>query len=60
MPARVAELAKRTGRAAADVLELYEERAAIREYLGAEPRPVAEADAWRDVLALVEPQVTLW
>ena len=33
-----------------DWRELYEERAAIREYDGEQPRPQAEAGAWRDVM----------
>ena len=34
----------------AEYRELYEERAAIREYDGEQPRPQAEAGAWRDVV----------
>lgn len=30
-------------------LELYEERAAVREYMGNQPRPEAEAGAREDV-----------
>lgn len=52
------ELAERLGLAAETVLELWAERAAIREYEGGQSRADAEAAAVEDVrLALATPMV---
>jgi hypothetical protein len=42
-------VAKRSGRPLAEVIENWEERAAIREYMGGQKRAHAERDALDDV-----------
>lgn len=48
-PERLALIAKRSGRTVDDVTELWNERAAIREYLGGKSRKEAERLALDDV-----------
>lgn len=50
---RLALLAKRSGRTIAEVTELWDERAAIREYEGMARRVDAERDAITDVANIV-------
>lgn len=49
-------LAARTGCSADAAREVYEERAAIRQYEGGATKADAEALAWRDVLDLYDRQ----
>jgi hypothetical protein len=51
--AAVAELARQHGRDVADLLELWSERAAIRQYLGEADRDEAERLAVEDVRWIV-------
>lgn len=55
----VVALAKRVRREQAEVIEAWEERAAIREYDGNQWRAAAEADALIDVRRMLEPQARL-
>ena len=52
-PQWAVDLASRTGRDVADVLERYEERAAVREYLGGQGRREAEQAAVVDVVEVM-------
>jgi hypothetical protein len=52
----VAALARRVRRPEADLLEAWEERAAVREFEGGQRRVSAEADALDDVRQRYEPQ----
>lgn len=52
----IAELVKKTGCTRARVIEEFTERAAIREYVGGMPRPVAEARALADVESILGQQ----
>ena len=52
-PERLALLAKRSGRTVEDVTELWNERAAIREYEGGKRRREAEQLALDDVADVV-------
>lgn len=55
----VRELAKRTGRNAEDLLDQWDERAAVREYLGNVTRDEAERLAFEDVQRQYEPQLEI-
>jgi hypothetical protein len=48
------ELAELTGVDPDELVEWWEERAAIREYDGGQPRPEAEHDALEDMRAMLE------
>jgi hypothetical protein len=48
------ELAELTGVDPDELVEWWEERAAIREYDGGQPRPEAEQDALEDMRAMLE------
>ena len=52
----VVALAKRVRREQVEIIEAWEERAAIREYDGNQWRAAAEADALSDVRRMFEPQ----
>lgn len=52
----LADLARRTGRSVTDVTEIYEERAAIREFLGGYRRLEAERLGLQDTIAWCERQ----
>ena len=55
----VIALARRARRPEADMLEDWEERAAVREFDGGQLRSVAEADALDDLRRQHEPQRTM-
>lgn len=55
----VIALTKRVRREQAEVIEAWEERAAIREYDGKQWRSSAEASALDDVRRIFEPQARL-
>lgn len=57
-PERLALLAKRSGRTVEDVTELWNERAAIREYHGGKRRKEAEMLALDDVADVVLREVS--
>jgi hypothetical protein len=48
------ELAEAAGVDADELVEWWEERAAVREYDGNQPRPEAEHDALEDMRAMLE------
>jgi hypothetical protein len=49
---RIETLARRTGKPAAEIVAAWRERAALREWIGSWPRPVAEARAMDDLEAM--------
>ncbi len=49
----IADLVVRTGRSREEVVEVFDERAAIREYLGGYSRQEAERRAIVDVVAVL-------
>ncbi len=51
----IAEIARACGRDVAELLDIWDERAAIREYDGCTDRARAEADAVTDVEAMFAP-----
>lgn len=53
---KAAELAEETGADVADVLDMFDERAAIREYDGATDRATSEAEAFGEVEELFRRQ----
>ena len=55
--ARYAKLAERARTSLSDVIEFYEERAAIREYVGGLSRDQAELNAWDDTMSHFEGRV---
>jgi len=54
--AAIAELAQRSGRDVDELLDLWDERAAIREYDGAVSRAIAEREAVAEVQQMFAPQ----
>lgn len=53
--AAIAAIARHSGRDVVELLDLWDERAAIREYEGCVDRAKAEADAVTDIEALFAP-----
>ena len=54
---QVLELARRIGRDPDEIVELWSERAAIREVDGGQSRAMAEREAFDEIRATLEPSV---